>query len=67
MANFRGDASDGPSLHPPGKQSSVCPDATMDQCNSDMQERACQDDSVVIYHWISGRTTGITMDSGDDV
>ena len=29
MANFRGDAFDGPSLHPPGEQSSVCPDATM--------------------------------------
>ena len=31
-----------------------------DQCNSDMQGRACQEDSVVIYNWISGRTTGIT-------
>ena len=34
-----------------------------DQCNSDIQGRACQDDSVVIYNWISGRTTGI-MTSG---
>ena len=31
-----------------------------DHCNSDMQGRACRDDSVVIYDWISGRTTGIT-------
>ena len=29
MANFRGDAFDYPSLHPPEEQSSVCPDATM--------------------------------------
>ena len=38
-----------------------------DQCNSDMQRRACQDGSIVIHDWISGRSTGITMVSGNDV